>query len=576
MLVANDAKGGLVKVEMTPDAWLDNCELYNAEILGRVRVHGNDNVFHGNTVVTDTLDNFGYYYHINIPGNILNQGVIRDASYSLYLHISGDITNNGVWENDYTYLEGTGDQHVTCLAGNRFSGYQFESNNTANVYFDVMNAFDNVRIDFHNNALHLGDTDTLIVHNAYLYRCNVVGDTTSVLVGEGVYGTDAPYFQEDVFNDLTLEGTFAFKNDCATYGLITNNGIMTNNGYYYVLSVYGDIINNNMITNQGYTFTVDMYGDFINNGICNNSYIVMKGTSEQHIRLKNNHYISAQLKLISNINTSPFQWYWNGSPVTNPPNPQPPIFSGINSPTLIFLSPVDDLRTGTYYCSTGGGTSRNIIIDNNLSDRLDIHAILEGSFDGNNVSTTLNSKGLIPLSQPFAGSPWNYNGTEIVSSVPSDVVDWVLIELRDAPTASQADTTTVVERVVGFLRNDEMLTGLDGVSPLTFNSTITDNLFVVVYHRNHSPVMSANPVPIVNGYYYYDFTAAGQAYNNAEKNINGTYVMIGGDANADGSINQSDLQIWRSQTGAHGYFSADFDMNGEVDNKDKNEIFIGN
>ena len=52
------------------------------------------------------------------------------------------------------------------------------------------------------------------------------------------------------------------------------------------------------------------------------------------------------------------------------------------------------------------------------------------------MSTTLRDNFLLPLSQPFNVPPWNYNGMESVASIPPDVVDWVLLELRTLPDAN--------------------------------------------------------------------------------------------------------------------------------------------
>jgi hypothetical protein len=61
----------------------------------------------------------------------------------------------------------------------------------------------------------------------------------------------------------------------------------------------------------------------------------------------------------------------------------------------------------------------------------DLKVLFEGPFIGTNMTTILNAEGLIPLSQPYNNVPWNYNGTEYVGSIPNtDIVDWVLIELR--------------------------------------------------------------------------------------------------------------------------------------------------
>ena len=576
VLLAPDTKNGNLKLEMGQNAMLQNCRVFNPEFLGRVKLENNN--FYGNVIVTDTIENNYYNYTDSIHGDIVNNGIIRNYANSLTLNIEGNLVNNGVWGNSYTNMCGTADQHFSCLNGNKFSGYSFTSTNTtANLIVDDMVYFDNVQVGFNNNSLVIPENSTVKIHGQWLYQCNVTGaGESSVIYGEGIDISNSPYIQSVSLSNLTLSGSLRFDSGCSFYGNIVNNGTIVNNYYNFTVDVYGDLFNNGNINNWANSFSLNLYANITNNGGWSNSHTYMTGTTEQYVHLQDGNYYTGQMHFVSDIQTEPYQWYWDGWAIVNPPYPNPAIFYGETQATLTFLNPVDNTRTGTYYCSTGGGNSRNIIVDEITSSRLDIHAILEGSFDGNNISTTLNANGLIPLFQPYSGSPWNYNGPESVISIPADVVDWVLIELRDAPTASQAGSGTVVERVAGFLRNDGMLVGLDGVSPVTFNSTITNNLFVVVYHRNHLPVMNANPVPLVNGYYYYDFTTSGQAYNNGEKNVNGTYVMYGGDANANGSVDVGDATVWYSEVGASGYLPSDANLDGQSDNRDKNDIWVEN
>ncbi|MBM3435323.1 MAG: hypothetical protein FJY07_03785, partial [Bacteroidetes bacterium] len=78
---------------------------------------------------------------------------------------------------------------------------------------------------------------------------------------------------------------------------------------------------------------------------------------------------------------------------------------------------------------------------------VDITVLPEGPFIGTGLNTNLNVSGLLPLSQPFNIAPWNYAGTESVASIPSNnVVDWVLVELRDAANAASATTATRIAR----------------------------------------------------------------------------------------------------------------------------------
>ena len=574
VLLGKNAKNGNLNLEMDKNSFISNCEIYQPTIMGKVRINGNDNVFYGNTVITDTLDNYGWYYELNIHGNILNQGLIQDESYSLHLKVDGDIINDGFWQNDYTYCTGTTDQHITCLNSNSFNGYQFESNNTNDVYLDDFNYFDNVRIDFHDNNLILSEEDTLQIHNGYLYRCKVYGDTTSVLYGEGSYGVDAPYFQNIELNNITLAGTIPCNgNDCSTNGLLTNNGILMNTNWYYTLNIHGDVINNQTVRNSGYEFTINVDGDIINNGSWMNTTTSLTGSTDQTVTIQNGHIIQCHLSFVSDLSSSPYQWIWNANPIST----TTPFFSGATSTTLQLNASLNNYYTGTYYCSTGAGNSRNIIV-NDSSHRMLVNVVLEGAYNGSDMNTKLHSTGFIPLSQPYHTAPWNYVGTETVSGLPSaNVVDWVLVEFYDAVDAAVASAGTPFARRACFLKKNAEIVDVDGGNLISFSGNISNNLFIKVIHRNHVAVLSANPVSFSSYYYYYSFnTATGQAYESNQKWMSSNAVMIGGDANGDANTNTTDKLLWNAEAGSKGYKKADFNMDGQVNNLDKNEILLEN
>jgi hypothetical protein len=208
---------------------------------------------------------------------------------------------------------------------------------------------------------------------------------------------------------------------------------------------------------------------------------------------------------------------------------------------------------------------------------LDLSVFFEGPFNETGMNTDLND---IPLSQPYGTAPWNYSGTESVDTIPADVVDWVLLELRDTTDAALATGETVIARQAAFLLNDGSIVDTAGrdVRPCVFTA-VNNNLFVVIYHRNHLGIMSANPLIESGGVYTYDFTTGNnQAYgSNAQKDLNGgVYGMFSADANADGTINSSDKTVWEGESGTNSYRSGDFNLDGQVENKDKNNLWLEN
>ncbi len=213
---------------------------------------------------------------------------------------------------------------------------------------------------------------------------------------------------------------------------------------------------------------------------------------------------------------------------------------------------------------------------------LDLLVFLEGPYSSTKMTSGLNSGAQLPLSQPYNTAPWNYSGTESVASIPnSNVVDWVLIELRDAANAGTATSTTTIETQAGFILADGSVVGLDGSSVLQFpTASFSQNLYVVVWHRNHLGIISANGVTETGGVYDYDYsTAITQVYNGGagyKEITTNVYGMVGGDANADGKIDIADKTVWANNSGTKGYKGTDFDMDVQVNNLDKNEIWTEN
>jgi hypothetical protein len=203
---------------------------------------------------------------------------------------------------------------------------------------------------------------------------------------------------------------------------------------------------------------------------------------------------------------------------------------------------------------------------------------LEGPFNGIDMNTDSNSQGILPLSQPFNISPWNYSGSENVIGIPTNnVVDWVLVEIRDAADAASANSSTIVEQQAAFLLNNGSVVGLDGSSFLSFNHSIIHSLYLVIHHRNHLSVMSANAVNHTGGNYVYDFsTNMNMAYQSGEKLIGGKAVIYGGDANADGTLDLNDKLVWNYEAGTSGYLNSDASLDGQSDNKDKDDIWLPN
>jgi len=214
---------------------------------------------------------------------------------------------------------------------------------------------------------------------------------------------------------------------------------------------------------------------------------------------------------------------------------------------------------------------------------VDTKVFLEGAFNGTEMNALINTE--IPLNQPFDTNPsasWYYEGTEKVDSVPSaNIIDWVLLELRNASCADSANDRTIIARKAVFLSADGTITGLDGISKPVFDVSFAalpnDSVYLAVYHRNHIAVLSSVALNETNGVYHYAFTTGTEkSYQNNQKLINGKAVLYSGDFNGNGIVDNDDLLLWKSEAGSRGYIPGDGLLDIQNNNKDKNEIWIPN
>jgi hypothetical protein len=216
---------------------------------------------------------------------------------------------------------------------------------------------------------------------------------------------------------------------------------------------------------------------------------------------------------------------------------------------------------------------------------VDLKVFLEGPYNTstNLMETTLNTQGYIPLDQPYnptlpyydvANPVWLYSGTEAVPSIPVDAVDWVIVQFRDADAPLNATSSTIIDEQVAFLLTDGSVVGLNGTDMLRLQETPVQNLYVVIFHRNHLGVISSSGLIETGGIYTFDFsTAAGQVLggSNGHKELEaGIWGMVAGDGNGNGLIQNTDeTAVWKTDLGQSGYKGGDFNLNGLVQNTDE-------
>jgi hypothetical protein len=160
------------------------------------------------------------------------------------------------------------------------------------------------------------------------------------------------------------------------------------------------------------------------------------------------------------------------------------------------------------------------------------------------------------LNQPYNTAAFgNYNGGESVSSGfftsnathARDVVDWVLLEVKDA-------SLVTVARRAAFVREDGKIVDINGDSLVTFNGLGSGNFYLTVRHRNHLAISVENLLPVTakalglpppTSAYNFDFTTAPDAniFGDAlaYKVVGGNNVMICGNANSNTAVRYAGL-----------------------------------
>ena len=189
----------------------------------------------------------------------------------------------------------------------------------------------------------------------------------------------------------------------------------------------------------------------------------------------------------------------------------------------------------------------------------------------------LRSHQLIPLDQPYAAAPFLYSASatirpDLLAITGNDaLVDWVLVELRDA-----ANPSIILQRRAALLQRDGDVVDVDGHTPLRFHTTAAQ-YHVAIRHRNHLGAMTSGTYALRSLPTAIDMTSSTVATygTDARKNVNGVHMLWSGDVNADGSIRYTGQENDRDkillQIGGIvptntviGYEAEDLDLDGQV------------
>ncbi|GAB5536793.1 MAG: hypothetical protein Rubg2KO_30420 [Rubricoccaceae bacterium] len=246
--------------------------------------------------------------------------------------------------------------------------------------------------------------------------------------------------------------------------------------------------------------------------------------------------------------------------------------------------------TDVFYCATATDVHGNQspftgAASANPAVLASIKLILQGAYDTGTGLMRTDIEDVLPTTQPYSASPWNYAGTETMNPTDTspangrpdvldtfEVVDWVLVEIRSDPTVSSEQRAAAL-----LLADGTLLNPATGQPYASVQAAAPGAYYVAVYHRSHLAAMTAFAISL-------DGSAPGADYDlSASPSFvygsggvvslgSSVYGLFAADGSGDGLVTAPDFNVYSSASasGATGYQIADFTMDGLVTAPDFN------
>jgi hypothetical protein len=196
---------------------------------------------------------------------------------------------------------------------------------------------------------------------------------------------------------------------------------------------------------------------------------------------------------------------------------------------------------------------------------VDIDFLLAGPYNAGTglMNTTLRTNNLIPLTDPYS------LGTT-VTSIPTNVVDWIKVELRDKNNAA-----TILFSKAFFLDNTGNVLYTDGTSGARFTGVPKDQYFLAVKHRNHLGIRTNATIDLTSASPAFDFKSntgvfQNQAYTPQYNLATGIYGLYKGNANGDAAVRKTGTPAISDYTAILNYLGTNLFLTNVYANTDVN------
>lgn len=197
---------------------------------------------------------------------------------------------------------------------------------------------------------------------------------------------------------------------------------------------------------------------------------------------------------------------------------------------------------------------------------LSLKVYLQGAYTGSAHHTLLNTSGI--LNAQFRNGGESTEQLPAGASVAANVVDRVEVEFMVANAPNK-----VVLSLDAFVLTDGRVVQFAGENQTLDVNLPNGSYYIMVRHRNHLPLLSAQPVTLSGEAVSLDLTqAANVSKGSARVTKNGALLMVAGEVNRDDAmeINVLDLYLATNAKEANlkGYQPADVNLDGKVDSAD--------
>ncbi len=559
--------------------------------LGRQSLHGQsvytkDELNAGGIYGPVKITHMGFYI-VSQPSLTLPNFIVR-MKHTTASNVSSWQTSAGMVTvfSTTSYIPAPGGYDMLTLAT------PFTWNGTDNIVIDT--AFSLV-----SSASNTGTIRYSSVTNGYRYVRNNTADQTTVFTGGSV-----SVYRPNVRLTFQFEPQIAVTPSSLSYGVLnvgassvqqftiqnTGNATLTGNistpeGYTVAASAKGtrntlgftvpaqssQTFDLTFAPSQGIAYNGNL--TITSNDTANPTlYISLSGSGNNPptIVLPDEFHFDMNGSLV--VDFDPYVNDADGNPITLTVGGNTNIVANIDGLNVTFTATTDWIGSENLTFIVDDGNAINFDTVAVTVDATDIFfrgkAFLQGPYvSGGSMNHALTS--VLPLVSPYDA---NHSVAALPDVSPRYIVDWVYVQLRATSTGANEQAQSA------FLLSDGSIAGLNGNTTLAFDYTGQTNYFLLVQHRNHLGIMSAvsqtfSLVPVSAP--LIDLSAVDSVWGGNSTGVKlvepGVLAMYSGDADHDGSVSPSDLNLyWRVQTGLSGYRNADFNLDNIVAPTDLN------